>query len=192
MAAGDPPRAGGHDVVTLPNLISLVRLCAVPATVWLMLNGRLEAAFVVFALAGLSDGLDGWLARALDMRSTLGAMLDPVADKALLVSVFVTLAVTGVLPGWIAGLVVLRDGVILGGLAALWLLGRRPVIRPLWISKLNTVAQIALAAAALFWAGFAPAVASPVVPLIWLVAATTLVSGTAYVAGGARLLAMPR
>ncbi len=192
MAAADPSGAGTHHLFTLPNLITLARLCAVPATVSLMLNHRLEAAFIVFALAGVSDALDGWLARALNMRSALGAMLDPVADKALLVSVFVMLAVIGGLPDWIAILVVFRDVVILGGLAMLWLLGQRPIIRPLLISKLNTCAQIALAAAALFWAAFEPAGLSPVVPLIWLTAVTTLASGAAYVAGGARLMASPR
>lgn len=187
--AADEPSDAGSALFTLPNLITLARLAAVPVTVWLMLHQRLETAFTVFALAGLSDGLDGWLARRFDRRSRLGALLDPVADKALLVSVFVTLAVLGVLPAWIAALVVLRDALILGGLGLLWRRGQRPAIRPLWISRLNTLAQIGLAAVALFWAAFAPPLGSPVPVLVWLVAATTLASGAAYLLQGARLAA---
>lgn len=159
-----------------------------PATVWLMLGQRLEAAFAVFALASLSDAVDGWLARTFNQRSRFGAALDPVADKALMISVFVMLAVIGALPAWLAILVVLRDVVILSGLAVLWWRGRRPVIRPIWLSKANTGAQMMLAALALFWAAFQPGGNAPLLILSWLVAATTVASGVAYIAGGARLL----
>ena len=129
-------------LVTLPNLITLARLCAVPAAVWLILQHRLDTAFLVFVGAGISDGVDGWLARVRNARSALGAMLDPVADKALLVSVYVTLAAIGVLPDWLAILVVFRDVVIVGGILVLWVLGQPPAIKPLLVSKLNTVLQI--------------------------------------------------
>ncbi|MEO3470373.1 CDP-alcohol phosphatidyltransferase family protein [Roseomonas sp. CAU 1739] len=172
---------------TLPNLITFARLCAVPAAVWLMLQHRLDQAFLVFVGAGLSDAVDGWLARVRNARSSLGALLDPVADKALLVSTYVTLAVIGVLPDWLAILVVFRDVLIVGGLLLLWVLGVPTRIRPLLISKANTAAQIALAALALLLAGFDLAAPDLLDAMIWLVTFTTFASGVAYVRQAARL-----
>ncbi len=174
--AAAPADAG---LLTVPNAITFARLCAVPATVWLIARGRFEAAFWVFALAGLSDGLDGWWARARNARSAVGAVLDPVADKALLVCVFVMLAVADVLPDWIAILVVFRDALIVGGALALGWAGRPPVIRPLPVSKLNTALQIALAAAALAMRGFGWQAPLLLEALIWLTAATTLTASGA-------------
>ncbi len=177
-----------QDLLTVPNVITLARLLAVPATVWLILQNRLDLAFLVFAAAGLSDALDGWLARVLDQRSQIGALLDPVVDKALLVCVYVTLAGIQVLPDWLAILVVFRDALIVGGLLLLWMVGQRPVIRPLMVSKVNTVLQIGLAALALFTAGFGPPMEPALWALAWLVAASTVASGVAYLAAAARRL----
>ena len=182
--------ADEHDrerVFTLPNIITFARLFAVPATVWLMLTQRLDLAFIVFLLAGISDGMDGFLARRLGLESELGAFLDPIADKALLSSVMVLLAWLGLLPVWLAVLVVGRDVMIIGGYGLLWLLGLRPPIAPLLISKLNTCAQIALAATALCGAGFGWPAPGVLALLLWLAAGTTFVSGLAYVLG-ARLM----
>lgn len=187
MAAADGH--GADRVLTLPNLITLARLLAVPATVWLMLTARLDLAFIVFLLAGLSDGVDGFLARRFGLQSRLGALLDPIADKALLSGVMVLLAWLGLLPVWLALLVVARDGLISGGYGLLWALGLRPPIRPLPISRLNTAAQIALAAAALCMGGFGWPAAAVVAGLGWLAAATTIASGIAYMPGALRLLA---
>lgn len=175
-------------LLTLPNLITLARLCAVPATIWLILQQRLDLAFLLFVAAGLSDALDGWLARVRNARSQIGALLDPVADKALLVSVYVTLAAIGLLPDWLAILVVFRDLLIVGGLLLLWMLGHRPLIQPIFVSKLNTALQIALAALALLAHGFALPLDPWLTALIWMVAGSTLASGAAYVAGAARRL----
>ena len=111
----------------------------------------------------------------------MGALLDPVADKALLVTMYITLAAVDILPDWLAILVVFRDMVIVGGIVVLSLLGHSVLIRPLYVSKLNTVFQILLVAAALFVTGFS--LTAPVVleALTWLVAATTLASGSSYV-----------
>ncbi len=179
----DAARAG---LFTLPNLITLGRLCAVPAAIWLMLQHRLDVAFLVFIGAGISDALDGWIARVWNARSMLGAVLDPVADKALLVSVYVTLAAIGVLPDWLAILVVFRDLLIVGGVLVLWAIGLPPRIKPIFISKANTAIQIALAALALLLAGFG--LSAPVLldAMIWGVAATTFASGVAYVVQAAR------
>ncbi len=173
-------------VLTGPNVITFGRLCAVPATVWLIIQGRLDGAFVLFVAAGVSDALDGWWARARNLRSALGAVLDPAADKALLVSVYVALAVVGVLPDWLAILVVFRDVLIVGGVGVLILMGTPPAIRPLLVSKVNTAAQIALAAAALLMRGFGAGPPWLVGALVWLVAATTVASGAAYVLIAAR------
>ncbi len=178
--------AARDTLATLPNLITMARLCAVPATVWLILNGRLDIAFCVFVGAGVSDAVDGWLARAWNARSALGAILDPVADKLLLVSVYVTLAAIGVLPDWLAIMVVFRDLVIVGGVLVLWVLGRPPKIRPLMVSKLNTALQIVLAAVALLLAGFGLRADGLLAALIWAVAGTTLASGAANVAAALR------
>lgn len=171
---------------SLPNLITLARLCAVPATIWLILQHRLDLAFLVFVGAGISDAIDGWLARAWDARSALGAVLDPVADKALLVSVYVALAGIGVLPDWLAILVVFRDLVIVGGVLVLWVLGQPPAIRPILVSKVNTAMQIGLAALALLLSGFGLTAEGLLMLGVWATAATTLVSGGVYVIAALR------
>ncbi len=174
----------GAQVVNVANVITLGRLCIVPASVWLVLRGQTMLAFWLFLAAGASDAVDGWLARRRGP-TAIGALLDPVADKALLVSMYVTLAAIHVLPDWLAILVVFRDLVIVGGVLALSVLGMPVVIRPLMVSKLNTVLQIALVAAALLHAGLG--VTTPVLAgLVWLVTASTLASGAAYVAQAAR------
>ncbi len=176
----EAPAPGGL-YVTLPNLITVARLCAVPATVWLILHGRLDLGFGLFVGAGISDAVDGWLARVRNARSALGAILDPLADKTLLVSVYVTLAAVGVLPDWLAILVVFRDLLIIGGFLMLWVLGAPPVVRPLFVSKLNTTMQIGLAALALALAGFQLSAPDLLLATIWATATSTLVSGAAYV-----------
>ena len=178
------PAAGRTDLVNLANAITFGRICLVPAAVWLVLRGQCFAAFWLFLAAGASDAVDGWLARR-NGPTPVGALLDPVADKVLLVSMYVTLAVTRVLPDWLAILVVFRDVVIVGGVLALSVLRMPVVIRPLWVSKLNTVLQIALVAVALLHAGIG--VCTELMPvLVGLVTASTLVSGAAYVAQAAR------
>jgi cardiolipin synthase len=173
---------------TLPNVITLARLCAVPAVVWLVIQHRLDIAFLVFVGAGISDALDGWLARVRNARSVIGAMLDPVADKALLVSVYVTLAYIDVLPDWLAILVVFRDLLIVGGLIMLSLMGSTPAIQPLLVSKLNTLMQIALAGVALLLAGFGLDGGWLLPALIICVTLTTIASGAAYVRDASRKL----
>ncbi|HEV7264799.1 MAG TPA: CDP-alcohol phosphatidyltransferase family protein [Falsiroseomonas sp.] len=176
--AAAPAEAG---LFTLPNAITFARLCAVPAAVWLVLQHRYDLAFWLFLAAGISDGIDGWLARVRNSRSRLGAILDPVADKALLVSMFVTLAAVGVLPDWLAILVVFRDLVIVGGVLVLYVLGQPPTIQPIMLSKANTVLQIALAAFALLVAGWSLSVGPLLDIMIAATAASTVASGAAYV-----------
>ena len=117
-----------------------------PLAVSMIVSQRFVAAFVIFVAAGISDGVDGFLAKRFDLRSELGAYLDPLADKALLISIYVTLAAVGKLPAALAILVVSRDLMILVAVLVSWLLKKPVEIRPVWISKFNTVAQIAFAA----------------------------------------------
>jgi len=178
-------RPVGYGLVTLPNAITFARLCAVPVAVWLVLQEDFAFAFWLFAAAGASDAVDGWLARRRGT-SYLGALLDPVADKALLVTMYVTLAAVHVLPDWLAILVVFRDAVILGGVAVLMMLGQPLVIRPLMISKLNTALQIVLVAMAMLLAGLGMSAPLTMGALVWAVAASTFASGAAYVWKAAR------
>ena len=173
------------EVVNLPNIITFARLCAVPFAIWLALHHRFGATLGVFVAAGISDAVDGYLARRRG-GTVLGATLDPLADKALLVGMFVTLGALGILPDWLAILVVFRDLVITGGVAVLWGLGHPVRIRPLWISKLNTTLQIVLVALALLAAALGVAAGPWLGTLVWVVAATTLASGASYVGRVAR------
>jgi cardiolipin synthase len=167
-------------VFTLPNIISFARLCAVPFTIWLVLHHRFAPAATLFVLAGISDAIDGWLARRRG-GTVLGAILDPLADKALMVGMFVTLAAIAELPDWLAILVVFRDLLIVGGVVLLWFASHPVAIRPLMVSKLNTTLQIALVAEVLGsdalglrWAMLRHA-------MVLMVVASTLASGGAYV-----------
>ncbi len=169
-------------MITLPNLITLARLCAVPLTVWLLLQREIALALWLFIAAGVSDAVDGFIAKRFGSRSQVGAVLDPVADKALLVSVYVTLGAIGILPSWLVILVVFRDVLIVGGVLTLYVLGQEVAIRPLFVSKANTAMQIVLAALVLLNAAYGLPGDLAVAVLIWLTAATTLASGAAYVA----------
>ena len=167
--------------MSLPNFISLGRLFAVPVVVWLILGGHLAAAFWLFVAAGVSDGIDGFLAKRLDAETTLGRYLDPLADKALLVSVYLTLGSEGYLADWLVILVVFRDALIVAGSLLYFTLTQRVALRTLGVSKLNTVAQIVLVSFVLAEHGLALPVEWLTGPLVYATAATTLVSGAVYV-----------
>lgn len=135
--------------MTIPNLISIGRLFLVPLAIWLIVSDEPVTAFWIFILAGVSDAVDGFLARHFNMHSVLGAYLDPLADKALLVSIYVTFAVLAEIPVWVTILVVSRDILIIGAVVLAGMLGHPVEMRPHFLSKLNTLAQIVLAAVVL-------------------------------------------
>jgi cardiolipin synthase len=168
--------------VTLPNLISLGRLCAVPVTLWLILARDLDGAFWLFVAAALSDGVDGFIARYFHRHSKLGAILDPLADKALLVGTYVTLGMMALLPVYLVALVVLRDLAILAGFGVLYRGGFISHVRPLVISKINTLLQILLAAVMLFRRGHGESPNMLEQWLVLIVAGSTVLSGLAYLA----------
>ena len=137
--------ASRGQVLSIPNLITLGRILLVPIVVWAITSGQMRIAFLLFLTAGISDGVDGFLAKRFHMASELGAYLDPLADKALIVSIYVSLGVAGVLPIFLVILVVSRDIMIISAFMLSWLVGKPMPIRPLMVSKANTVAQILLA-----------------------------------------------
>src|SRR4029079_6509865 len=110
-----------------------------------MFSGRTGIAFLLFAAAAVSDAVDGFLAKRFGMKTDLGAYLDPLADKVLIVSIYVTLGITAVIPLWIVILVVSRDFMIVGAIVLSWVIDRPMAIRPHIVSKVNTAAQIIFA-----------------------------------------------
>jgi cardiolipin synthase (CMP-forming) len=175
--------------LNLANLITLGRLLSVPVLVWLILAGQFAAAFWMFVLAGVSDAVDGFIAKRFDMRTRIGALLDPVADKTLLVSTYVTLGVAGQLPAWLVILVVSRDLMIVGGFIMVQLLAAQTKSEPLFVSKANTALQIVLVALTLARLGFALDDHGLGGALVLAVAATTVLSGAGYLVRWARSLA---
>ena len=163
--------------MTIPNIITIGRLILVPIVIVMIMQQRWTAAFVLFVVAGISDAVDGFIARRFDMRTEFGAYIDPLADKALLVSIYVTLSVVGVLPSWIAIVVVSR------------LMERPMEIRPLYVSKLNTAAQIAFAGLVLAAMAFGSDSGWVLWFGMWLVAALTVISGVSYLARWLRHMA---
>jgi len=175
--------------LNLPNLISLGRLLLVPLAIWLILGGRYDLAFWVFVTAGVSDALDGFIAKRFDRRTRLGALLDPIADKALLVSVYVTLGLAHQLWTSLVILVVFRDVMIVGGFLLIQAIAVPKLYDPLYISKINTGLQIALVAFVLARLGLDAAAGMPDVVLSLVVMATTVLSGLSYIVRWARILA---
>jgi cardiolipin synthase len=140
--------------VSIPNIITLGRIILVPFIVWAIASSQMEIAFAIFLVAGVSDAVDGFLAKRFNMASELGALLDPLADKALLVSIYIALGIWGEVPRWIVILVVSRDIMIVAAVIVSWLFGKPIPMKPLMVSKLNTVAQVVYAALVMASVGF--------------------------------------
>jgi cardiolipin synthase len=166
----------------IPNLITLARMLMTPVAVLMIVSERYLPAFLIFLLAGVSDAVDGFIARNFNLRTELGAYLDPLADKALLISIYVSLAIYAALPAWVAIAVVSRDVMIVVAVMVSWLLDKPVEIRPVWESKLNTAAQIGLAGFALGTRAYGVDPHPAQTYLEWTVAATTVASGGVYVA----------
>jgi cardiolipin synthase (CMP-forming) len=163
-------------------MITLGRLMAVPVTVWLILNNFILAAFGLFVVAGVSDAIDGFLAKRWDQVTEFGKYLDPLADKALLVSIYITLGVQGHLESWLVIMVVFRDVMIVGAVILYQTMVVKLEMNPLVISKVNTVAQIILAALVLGSKGLDVDAGLFFETMIGIVAVTTLISGLSYLA----------
>ena len=166
--------------MNIPNTLTLGRIVLVPLLVWLIIDQQMFAAFLVFMLAGLSDAADGYLAKRFGWHTELGAYLDPIADKALLVTIYVTLGLAGHLPVWLVIAVVSRDILIVGAVVLSWMLTRPVSMQPLLISKANTLSQIVLAGVVLGELGLGLGLGSLVWLLIWVTGALTILSAGAY------------
>ncbi|HEY9163525.1 MAG TPA: CDP-alcohol phosphatidyltransferase family protein, partial [Magnetovibrio sp.] len=167
--------------MNLPNLITLLRIAAVPFTVWLILEGQLVVAFWLFVAAGVSDALDGFIAKRFNMETELGKYLDPLADKLLLVSIYVTMGMEGYIVNWLVILVVFRDIFIVGGALLFETVTHALTVQPLMVSKVNTTVQIVFAAAVMASVGYAIELGEWVVDVLVLAtAATTIASGVTY------------
>jgi cardiolipin synthase (CMP-forming) len=166
--------------VNIPNSLTLGRIILVPLVVWLIISHEMLAAFLLFLTAGLSDAADGFLAKRYGWNSELGAYLDPIADKALLVSIYVTLGLAGHLPVWLVIAVVSRDILIVGAVVLSWMLSRPLAMQPLLISKANTFAQIVLAGLILAELGLGLGLEPLVRLLIFVTGALTILSAAAY------------
>jgi cardiolipin synthase (CMP-forming) len=168
--------------LNLANLLTMLRFCLVPIVIVSIINKQWTLAFVLFVTAGVTDAVDGFVARHFDMRTELGAYLDPLADKALLVSIYVTMAIGGYIPVWLAVLVVSRDIMIIGAIIVSWLLDNPVEISPLRLSKANTLAQISFVALMLFLLAFSLSMEMVVTVSLGVVTALTLASMLAYLA----------
>lgn len=166
--------------MNLPNVLTVGRILLVPLIVWLMLVPRYELALVIFVAAGITDLVDGYLARRFEMKTRVGAYLDPLADKALLVSVFVTLGVQGLVEAWLVVLVVSRDIAIVAAVILMHLAGARVRMTPFFISKLNTAVQILYALFVLALLAFKDTHTDWIAYAGWPVAALTIASWAAY------------
>lgn len=173
-AVAEPP------ALNIPNLITIGRVLSVPVVFWLLLSGRYQTAFFLFVLAGLSDAVDGWLAKRYNLQTELGSYLDPLADKLLVVCIFVAMGWLGELPLWLVIAVVSRDLLIITGVMLAWLLDHPVRIRPLIVSKANTFAQLLLASCVLADVGFKLGLGGVRDVLVLVTAALTVASLWAY------------
>lgn len=164
----------------IPNLITSLRILLVPPFLWLLLRERYEAALLLFVIAGISDALDGFLAKYFGWTSELGGILDPLADKLLLIGAILALGWLNELPVWLVALVILRDAIIVAGALSYHLMIERVQANPLLISKLNTLMQLTLVFAVIVNYGMTRLPSWLLTGLIYLTALTTGWSGAAY------------
>ena len=162
--------------MSIPNLITLARILAVPVILWAIISGEMRIAFALFLAAGLSDLIDGYLAKRFGMATELGAYLDPLADKAMIVSIYVALGIVEAMPRWLVILVVSRDIMIVSAVILSWLVDKPVALKPLAVSKFNTVAQILLALLVLAALGYGFDADVAIKGLTALVAVLTLLS----------------
>lgn len=172
--------------VNIPNLLTLARILLVPVVVWAIAQGQMGIALAAFVAAGITDAVDGYIAKRFGQQTELGAYLDPLADKTLIVSIYVSLAIFGFIPHWVAILVVSRDIMIVGAVLLSTLVEKPLTIQPLMVSKANTAAQIVFAALVLAAKGLRIDLDWAIFLAMWAVAALTLASAAAYLVAWTR------
>jgi cardiolipin synthase len=173
--------------MNLPNILTLIRVLLIPVFVILIINKLFDWAIITFATAGITDAIDGLIARITHQRTELGAYLDPIADKLLLSAGFITLAIVEILPSWLTVIVVTRDVIILSGILVMVLINHRPSIRPSLLSKMTTAFQISTILLVLL-AGYYP-ISHPLSTIaIYGTSLFTVLSGAHYIYVGTRIL----
>jgi len=175
--------------MNIPNFLSLLRIILVPVFVIFLIQDEYYKALIIFVIAGLTDVLDGTMARLLNAQTKLGSYLDPIADKLLLATSFVTLAILGIIPSWLTVIVMSRDFIILLGIAILSLMSVTFEIKPAFISKVTTALQIGT----IFFALIYKAVTHDlnynwILTLFWLTASFTVASGLVYIIRGIKII----
>ena len=175
--------------LNIPNVITIFRIVLTPVLIICLIQGLFFKALLVFLVASLTDALDGFLARVLRQKSILGAFLDPLADKALIASAFVTLSVLAVIPGWLTVIVISRDVVILIGVCILSLLSAGFEVRPVMISKITTAFQLlTILVAMISQVPFLHFDNHLIFHVFWITAVLTGISGFVYITRGIRVL----
>ncbi|MBW2543885.1 MAG: CDP-diacylglycerol--glycerol-3-phosphate 3-phosphatidyltransferase [Deltaproteobacteria bacterium] len=175
--------------MNIPNTLTLIRIILVPVFVILLMQGSFSYALLVFVIAGVTDGLDGFLARILKQQTVLGSYLDPLADKALIVTAFVALSILDIIPGWLTVIVISRDCIILLGVSVLSLMSVSFEIRPAYVSKATTVLQLLtvfLVLMSMIMPGYINHIM--IVRLFWITAFFTVVSGLNYIFKGIKII----
>ncbi len=165
----------------IPNLITLIRIFLIVPIAVALVHGRLDTTLILFAIAALSDALDGFLARRFGWQSELGSILDPIADKLLLATVFISLGVMGLVPLWLMAAALARDAIIVSGAAAYRVFIGPLTAQPSMVSKFNTLCQAAFVLGVVSRAAFAEPPFWAEAALGALVFVTTVVSGIDYV-----------
>ncbi|PKN53369.1 MAG: CDP-diacylglycerol--glycerol-3-phosphate 3-phosphatidyltransferase [Deltaproteobacteria bacterium HGW-Deltaproteobacteria-13] len=176
--------------MNIPNLLSLLRIILVPVIVIFLIQDSYAKALIVFTIAGLTDALDGTLARLLNKQTQLGAFLDPLADKILLSTSFISLSIFGLIPGWLTVIVISRDFIILLGIMTLSMMSVTYEIKPAFVSKITTALQIGTVFFALFLKSFNYDIITHdlIIILSWLTAFFTIISGLVYIFKGIKFL----
>ena len=170
----------------LPNIICVLRIVLIWPTIDALQGGEYWKALALVAFCAISDGLDGWLAKRFNWTSHLGKILDPLADKLLLVSLFLASAWMNLVPWWLTAIVVARD-VMIGGGAVIYRMWFGPLHgRPTYVSKINTGMQLAVVLAAILVAASGLPTPEMVIALAWLALVTTVISGADYLAAFTR------
>ena len=173
--------------MNLPNILTLTRVLLIPFFVIFIINKNFQWAFFTFAIAGITDGIDGLIARITHQRTELGAYLDPIADKLLLSSAFISLAIIEFIPSWLVVIVITRDVIILVGFLVMWLTNYHPKITPSFLSKMTTAFQIITILLALM-IGYSSTFQQLSVIAIYATAILTILSGLHYSYTGTRIL----
>ncbi len=175
--------------MNIPNTLTIIRILLVPIVLILLMQELFRIALIVFVIASVTDALDGFLARILNQQTVLGAYLDPLADKALIITAFVALSILNVIPGWLTVIIISRDCVILLGVSVLFLMSVSFEIAPSFVSKATTVAQLLTVFLALIARCMPGYIDHTMIETVfWIAAIFTVISGLDYISRGIKFI----